>query len=131
MTQPPRSRMFDGTYSIEHTIRAAGNFIRPSDDLRPRIIEAAKERCGQQRAMRRVAVSIAASIVIAISVGPLIGTMVTRSKLNATPSSIEMQQQAIHHSAETGVGPNWGLTEAFKQLRKTQAKKLGGFRHAR
>jgi hypothetical protein len=131
MTQPPRSRMFDGAYSIEHTIRAAGNFIRPSDDLRPRIIEAAKERCRQQRARRRVAVAVAACVMVALSVVPALERLVTRSKLNATPSSTELQQQAIHHAAETGVGPNWGLTEAFKQLRKTQAKKLGGFRHAR
>lgn len=131
MKQPPYSKMFDGAFSIEHTIRSAGDLIRPSDDLRPRIIEAANEHCGRQRAKRRTALVVAACCSLALATAPLLEMMALRSKLNATPSSEELQQQAIRYSAETNVGPHWGLTEAFKQLRQTQAKKLGGFRHAR
>jgi hypothetical protein len=130
MKQPPHSKMFDGAFSIEHTIRAAGDFVRPSDDLRPRVIEAAKEHCGRQRAKQRTVLIVGACGLLALTTAPLLEMMVLRSRLNATPSSQELQQQAIRYSTDTNVGPHWGLTEAFKELRHTQARKLGVLRQA-
>jgi hypothetical protein len=39
---------------VEAMVQAAGDYVGASDDLRPRVLESARMRCGEQRARRRL-----------------------------------------------------------------------------
>ena len=43
----------------------------------------------------------------------------------AAPTVSEIHARAIEYVSEPGIGSNWGMTEAFSQLRRTQAMRLG------
>ena len=49
---------------------------------------------------------------------------VLRSQASA-PTAREIQSRAIDFASDPGIGPNWGLTEAFTQVRRFQANRLG------
>ena len=53
--------------AIEAIIRAAGDHIEPTDDLRPRTLEAARRRCRQQRIGRRAGGLAVAALLLAMS----------------------------------------------------------------
>jgi hypothetical protein len=110
---------------VESMIRSAGDFIQPSDDLRPRALESASEYCSDQRARRKM-------VGIAMLCLSLLGLVILRApdsealRLRATaPSSAEIQKQASMLESLPHVGSDWGLAEAFTRLRRHQASWLG------
>lgn len=107
---------------LERKIRAAGGYVAPSDDLRPRILEVARERCSEQRHVRRASWLAMATISLWVACWPLsIWASGLREKLTA-PSSSEIQSQAIEHSQRPNGSFDWGLVEAFDRLDSLQIK---------
>lgn len=108
---------------LEAMIRSASGYVQPTDDLRPRTLEAASERRVCRRG-RSVVISLAALLVclpvVGLFVEPGPSTGVDRSM-----SSSELQRQARVLAAHRGVEPGWGLFEAFASLRREQAQRLG------
>lgn len=123
----PRDSEFspDDYRPIVQAIRQAGNYVRPSDDLRPRIIEAAKDQRGQQRVRRTASGMMLAFGLLILVTTPSMKLIADRLERSQAPTSDEMQQQATQYSSQSGVGPNWGLTEAFTRLREMQAERFG------
>ena len=115
----------DDYRAIEQAIRQAGNYVRPSDDLRPRVVEAAKDQRGQQRVRRTASGMMLAFGLLILVATPSMKLIADRVERSQAPTSDEMQQQAMHYSSQSGVGPNWGLTEAFTRLREMQADRFG------
>lgn len=123
LDHPPPSD--DELARLEQAILAAGTYVRPSDDLRPRTIEAAKELCSNHRLVRRIIVlGLAAMLLMMLGV-PVTETMRQRSLGAMSPTSAEMERQAIQYSREAGVTPDWGLSQMFDDLRHFQAGRLG------
>lgn len=115
--------------TIEGMLRAAGNYVVPSDDLRPRILEAAREYRGNRRSERRLAGYALTTLLLWVLCLPLVDDLdVLRSKL-ASPSAFELQQRALEITADKGFDPNWAMAEVFTQLRHTQAELFGNIRH--
>jgi hypothetical protein len=111
--------------SIELLIRAAGNYVQPSEDLRPRTLEAARDHCDDRRAEQKLgAFAIAVLLLVSFSSPALRYADVLRSA-SAGPSATEMHSRALAYETQPDVGSNWGLTEAFTELRRTQATRLG------
>ncbi len=110
---------------LEQAIFAAGKYVRPSDDLRPRTIEAAKEHCGNHRFVRNViGLGLAALLLLMLGV-PVTETIRQRRARSTSPTSAEIQQQAIEYSLKAGLSPDWGLSQKFDDLRHFQADRLG------
>lgn len=109
---------------LEARIRAAGNCLRPSDDLRPQIIEAAKEQLIQRRNRWRLAQYLAALVLIGCFAVPLMSRIDQWINYFRSPTSIELHQQAVRYADDRHVGEVWGLTEAYTQLRAMQAERL-------
>ena len=120
-----RNIFADDPVSVESMIRAAGSFVEPSEDLRPRALEAARENYRNRRARRK----LGGVVIFCLSLFGLVTLQapyadVLHSKVTA-PSSAEMQQRAIAIGSLPHVGSEWGTAEAFKQLRQYQASWLG------
>ena len=136
----------DSDAALESLIRAAGDYIHPTDDLRPRTLETARLRCRQQRRASGMAIAAVLLVLLLPSgmqrsahfdrLDPFSGAAVTdslrwqagrwqtgRSGASANGSSIDGP------SVEGEV--NWALVEIFTQLRRQQAELLHGVRTAR
>lgn len=110
---------------IESMIRAARNYVRPSDELRPRTLEAARERCGDRRAEQRLG-SFAIAVLLLITLGtPVMRYAETWRTLEWAPTASDVEQRAAELGTQREIGPNWAITEAFSQLRRVQADRLG------
>ncbi len=108
----------------EQMIQAAGDFIRPRDDHRPRTLETARRECDDSLLERRVGGFFVAAILLlsmASPVADLIREYPSRSPDNL-PS--EIQQKASELSRHSGIGPQWATFEVFSQLRQSQASRL-------
>ena len=109
---------------LEQTIRAAGNFVCPTSDLRPRVIEAAKEQCKHQRTVRNVAGLLLFVCLLAVLTAPFAMRLAEHLEQTQAPSSAEVQKQATQYSAQAGIGSNWGLSEAFTRQRESQSRRF-------
>lgn len=113
---------------VELLIRAAGNYVVPSDNLRPRTLEAARESAADRAGFYRLArLFLILLFCSALSV-PALDRLSTWHDKSVSPSSSEIQDQASRIATEKGVGPHWGLYEAFKRLRNRQADSLSTHR---
>lgn len=123
MSDPIRDH--DSFDSIESLIRAAGNYVQPTRDLRPRVLEAAREHCDDRRAEQKLGAFAIALLLLASFSSPAIRYVALMRTASAGPSAIEMHRRALAYEAQADMGANWGLTEAFSELRRAQANRLG------
>lgn len=116
--------MYEPLDDLEAMIRGAGDYVRASEDLRPRVLETARAQCGEQRAkrcIRQVAVFVVLLAAFTASAGHVLETTGAGQKvaLNAADSD-RMHSQAETHAARGGdIG--WGMVEAFTELRRRQS----------
>ncbi len=109
---------------VELLIRAAGNYVVPSENLRPRTLEAAREKAADRVGFFRLAkLFLILLFCSAVSI-PALERLTAWHDRSVSPSVSEMQDQASRIATEKGVGPHWGLYEAFKRLRNRQADNL-------
>lgn len=109
---------------IESLVRAAGTYVVPSESLRPRTLEAARERAADRLAFYKLArVFLLLLFCSALSV-PALDRLTAWHDKSVSPSSAEIQVQAARIANEKGVGPHWGLYEAFNRLRMHQTENL-------
>ncbi len=106
---------------LEATVLAAGKFVVPSDDLRPHTLEAARNCFSDSRGGYKFAqFSLAVFIVVSVSL-PVIGRLTSLSESLSAPTSAQMYETAM----KKNVGPDWGLYEAYNELRQSQASRFG------
>ncbi|MGI9470050.1 MAG: hypothetical protein ACR2NZ_00870 [Rubripirellula sp.] len=110
---------------IESVIRAARNYVRPSDELRPRTLDAARERCGDRRAEQKLGGFATAVLLLLTLATPAIRYADALRSIQWSPTAADVQQRAAEFGSEREIGPNWAMTEAFSQLRRVQADRLG------
>lgn len=114
------------TADVEALIRAAGGYVRASDDLRPRILEAARLQRHERRAQRwlwRAAVVV----LLLATVG---GTLEQGNARSTRPIGIVMAagfDEFFVPTAVASVGAtdgDWRMIDAFTELRRQQAQVL-------
>ena len=110
---------------IESAIRAAGNYVRPSEDLRPRTLEAAREHCGDRRAEQKLGGFVIAVLLLVMISPPAVRFLDVLRSQSTSPSARQLQDRGLEYATDPRIGSNFGLTEAFTQLRRLQADRLG------
>ena len=109
---------------LESAVRAAGEYVQPTDDLRPSTLEAARESCSRRRWNFRL--GAVAMVVIALAICDLPSRIVaSRAGQAEKPSQVirsyDLHQQASLRTAHSGFDSSWAVYEAFSELRKKQA----------
>lgn len=115
---------FDSFADLERRIRAAGRYVRASDDLRPRTLEAARSSYRQRRWNLRVATLAAIVLTVAAFDMPARVARLHRSPLDTAAElnqQFEQQHRAIERGMSPGINPAWALYEAFFDLRTKQS----------
>jgi len=116
---------FVGENEIEDLVRAAGDYVQPSRDLRPRVVEGARLRDKDRRAEGKLAILVVAILVVCIVRHPFYHWLTDYRHQSCIPSATELHQQALQLESQPDVGTHWGMTEAFYRLRQYQAHRLG------
>ena len=122
--QPGQAESFGHTESL---IRQARNYVRPSEQLRPRTLEAARVGCHDRRVEQRLGGIVFALLILMVIAAPAASYVHAVRGMNASPNAAEMQSRAIEYGARPDVGSHWGFTEAFSQLRRVQSHQFGAF----
>jgi hypothetical protein len=106
---------------IEALVRLAGDYVQPSDDLRPRILEAARVVKNERQARRQI-VRLAAMLLFAVVSLAMIGRPRAdeRSRFAADLWSLESSAPANGTRAQAG----WEMVDSFTALRREQARLL-------
>lgn len=112
-----------GHPDLEALVRAAGGYVRPSDNLRPRTLEAAREYRATVRRRRRLAsVGLAAATLWwAATMRPAGESEATIPPL-ATADVWQLGVSAQEQAAQAATGPAWALADVFGALRVRQSE---------
>ena len=120
----PRRR-YHPSDEIEALVRAAGEYVQASEDLRPRVLESAREqRCERtaQRLIARVALGVLLATTLTASSSP--GSVDARNPLASAAlyrASLPLTT-TVGADADNDVG--WGMVEAFTEMRRQQSEVL-------
>jgi hypothetical protein len=109
----------EGWDDVESLVLAAGNYVRPSDDLRPRVLETARAESHERWAQRRI---WQVALVIAL-LGVFSTSVRGRLEVAAPPSGIALGAGAMARPAEFG-NDGWNMVESFTDLRRRHAAML-------
>jgi hypothetical protein len=118
-------RIADDFSELERQIRSAGAYVRPSDDLRPATLEAAKKSHWQRYWNKKMSLTAAAVLLMAVLDLPGRLESIRTSPIdNAQRMNQEFrdQHQALERSVTPGLNSVWALYEAFFDLRHKQAQ---------
>lgn len=114
-------------HKVEALLRAAGDYVEPSRDLRPRLLESV--RVERRRRSHRTRVSLAAAVAIVAAVAG--GAQMARlghavneaSARGQIARSLEASEAATPAGVDTSI---WRLVDAFWRVRERQANALLG-----
>jgi hypothetical protein len=110
---------------IEALVRAAGDYVQASDDLRPRVLETARAQHGEQRAQRWIGQLAACIVLLALfsdgshSRVSIAGERSKHAAVAADANGIFAQVESKLEVGHSDVG--WSMVEVFTELRRQQA----------
>jgi hypothetical protein len=108
---------------LEAMVRAAGHYVRASDDLRPRVLEAVRAQRGERRARRWIARSAAAVIALMLLSAYAVAWLQSQDGLDEfSLTEVERQQAVVQGGMAEGGG--WPIVKAFADLRQRQTEVL-------
>lgn len=115
-----RHDQFDAA-SVEAMLQAAGGYVGPSEDLRPRVLEEARRlRSGGQR-RRRLTLAGGSALAAVVLLSAHASTL-SQSLSEATPSQRVAQLVASSDATSKSTGEGlWALVDAFFKVRSEQA----------
>jgi hypothetical protein len=113
---------FDSMDELESIVRAAGDVVFASEDLRPRVLEMARQQMRERRA-RRWARRLAMGVV----------ALTTLTASNSSPDARRPLAAALAYPVgfstdgvrnASGIDPDWGMVDGFTEMRRLQAEVL-------
>jgi hypothetical protein len=119
---PPTNWNTNDFADLEKLIDSAKDFVQPSEMLRPKVVESARELDLQKSQLAKVRNLLACTIAIWILVGLTFWTLDTNRRNLIAPSSVEVEQMSLRNAERNRYSPDWGMVDVFWQLRggKTQ-----------
>jgi hypothetical protein len=108
---------------LEALVRSAGDYVRASDDLRPRVLESARSASGERRAQRRIGQMAVWALAFAVL------TAAIRQQPEWTENSLPAADQTARLLSQTpraaALGDSsWDMVDSFTALRRRQAELL-------
>ncbi len=109
---------------LEQMIYDARNYVEPGEQLRPKLLEAAREVCDDRRHDVRLSNILAMILLIVALASPVVRHLELWNQSQSIDSH-EVEQRAMQLAGDTRIGRYWSLSEAFRELRGDQAARLG------
>ena len=108
---------------LESLVRSAGDYVRPSDDLRPRVLENARAVRKERQARRWIGHMAACALVC----GLLAAALQTPSTVATRESATAALGYRLFWNTQRTIGTNdtsWSMVDSFTELRRRQAELL-------
>ena len=101
---------------IESLIRSAGQYVRASDDLRPRVLENARSQCSERRMQRRFWQTAAVVLFCGMLTSSLANRPESATTKKSGPSAwtssvLAPVEAAAQAAGEQASDPSWQLVE--------------------
>ncbi len=109
---------------LESVIRSAGEYVRASDDLRPRVLETARLQRSEQQLRRRFWQSAVAAVFCVILVSSLAHRLELAIAAKDRTSAWTIPALAPAEATARSADPSWQMVESFTELRLRQAQLL-------
>ncbi len=103
---------------LEATVLSAGNYVVPSDDLRPHTLEAAHEIDSNRRGSSRFVGYSVAIVLCACLCFPIADRLSPWREKVSGRTSLQIQEMAL----KKNIGPDWGLLEVFTERQQQAAR---------
>ena len=118
----PSDDKFD---SLESMIRDAGDYLEVCGDLRPRLLEAARD--GERERLTGRCITMLAACLVGIgalwaSSGQ--ATLPTRPLLERDLLTVRSSEELMQAASEVDVSGEWGVVEMFCRLKQRQSEVL-------
>lgn len=106
--------------ATEAMIRSAAGHVEPSQDLRPRVLEAAREKKTRHHLRQKIVIAAAACFLVALAIetGIYHSRLNTRTERQASAARAQLAETGEHRG---NVAFGWGIVEFFIDLRAEQA----------
>jgi Tfp pilus assembly protein PilN len=109
---------------VEALVRAAGGYVHPSEELRPRVLEAARAESRERRAQRQIwHLAIVIALLGALSTA-IVGHWRAAAPYSSAPYSASLLQMQANARQAEGSDAGWSMVESFTDLRRRQAALL-------
>ncbi len=109
---------------LEQIILAARHFVVPSDDLRPRTLEDARDLGLQRREIRRLGLASVLGVALWGLSFAFVNSANAYRDAWVAPSGDDVQRIAFEIGNKTNNSPEWGLVEVFERLRSLRVHDL-------
>lgn len=112
----------DSLPELDRLLQSAGGYVLPSDDLRPRVLEAARVQHFERRTRRYVLRAALLCLLLCVTVSAGV-----RLFDSPAPSAAAGQTSDVSLDEPTEIGnrppdPNWETVEEYRKLRVRQAR---------
>ena len=114
-----------GFEPLESIVQAAGSYVHPTDDLRPKTLEAARSAKRQRQRNFQIGAIVVGIVFMALTGLP--GNLLNWGPPKAVTTLQAVRHYDLHKQAslrilQAGLDPSWAFYEAFIQLRSHQAE---------
>jgi hypothetical protein len=114
----------DRPNEVESLLRSARNYVAPSDDLRPRVLETARSEQRERRMQQRLA-QMAAIILFMVTAVTVFRQPLNENQGGAFLPAVESISARPEYSPARSVDhASWETVESFTDLRQRQAQLL-------
>ena len=110
---------------IEEAIFAAGSYVVPSENLRPRTLEAARELVQDRQRIRKIEGYLVLLLAFGAITMPLANRLKAWQDSHRSPTSAEIQERLLKLSHQSPDDRHWGTYEAYREIRNGQATRFG------
>jgi len=115
-----------GHAELEALIAMAGRYVVPTDDLRPRVLEAAHERYLQRKTVGKLACAMIAATLCVMTGVSLSNRLQANADSTSMPRGERLERMVTEREAESRQGPHWALAEIITDWKGKLATRLPG-----
>jgi hypothetical protein len=114
---PPSSWNTSEFADLEKLIDSAKDFVQPSEMLRPKVVEAARELDTRQLQLVKIRNLLLCTMAVWMLVGLTFWGLHTHRKGLIAPSSSAVEQMSLQYASRNRYSRDWGMVDVFWQLR--------------
>jgi hypothetical protein len=114
----------DSWAETELVIASAGRYVWPSDDLRPRVLEAAREHAGQRQTLVRLAAMMIAATLCVMTGVSVSNHLQAATESAAMPRGEKLEQLIDSEVMSSGQTQDWVLADLLHRWRNELASRL-------
>lgn len=109
---------------VEALIAEAGRYVEPTEDLRPRVIEEARERYLQRQTIGKLMLTMAAAALCVLSGVSLSSRLQAKAEQAGMPRGDRLERLVSERVRETRQGPEWALAEIVTDWKEDLSLRL-------